>query len=52
MAPTCTSIAVRRHNRIAACLMTLDCVCQALQDGIPTCGIENIAGVRYRMGQT
>jgi hypothetical protein len=28
------------HNRIAACPRTLDCVQQALQDGIPTYEIE------------
>jgi hypothetical protein len=27
------------HNRIAACPRTLDCVQQALQDGMPTYGI-------------
>jgi hypothetical protein len=29
------------HNHVASCPRTLDCVLQALQDGIPTYGIEN-----------
>jgi energy-converting hydrogenase Eha subunit E len=29
------------HIRVASCPRTLDCVLQALQDGVPTYGIEN-----------
>jgi YspA, cpYpsA-related SLOG family len=37
------------HNRIAACPRTLDCVQQALQDGIPTYGIENVHAIPRRI---
>jgi hypothetical protein len=37
------------HDRIAACLKTLDCVRQALQDGIPTYGIENVHAIPRRI---
>jgi hypothetical protein len=37
------------HNRIASCPRTLDCVRQALQDGIPTCGIENVHAIPRRI---
>ncbi len=37
------------HSRIAACPRTLDCVQQALQDGIPTYGIENVHAIPRRI---
>jgi hypothetical protein len=37
------------QNRIAACPRTLDCVQQALQDGIPTYGIENVHAIPRRI---
>jgi hypothetical protein len=37
------------HNRIAGCPRTLDCVLQALQDGIPTYGIENVHAIPRRI---
>ena len=37
------------HDRIAACPRTLDCVLQALQDGIPTYGIENVHAIPRRI---
>ena len=42
------------HSRIAACPRTLDCVRQALQDQIPTYGIENVHAIprRIKRGDT
>jgi hypothetical protein len=37
------------HNRVASCPRTLDCVLQALQDGIPTYGIENQHAIPRRI---
>ena len=37
------------HSRIAACPRTLDLVHQALQDGMPTYGIENVHAIRRRI---
>jgi hypothetical protein len=37
------------HDRIAACARTLDCVHQALQDRIPTYGIENQHAIPRRI---
>ena len=37
------------HSRIAACPRTLDCVRQALQDQIPTYGIENVHAIPRRI---
>jgi hypothetical protein len=37
------------HDRIASCPRTLDCVRQALQDGIPTYGIENQHAIARRI---
>jgi hypothetical protein len=37
------------HNRVASCPRTLDCVLQALQDGIPTYGIENVHAIPWRI---
>jgi YspA, cpYpsA-related SLOG family len=37
------------HDRIASCSRTLDCVLQALQDGIPTYGIENVHAIPRRI---
>ena len=37
------------HERIAACPRTLDCVRQALQDRIPTYGIENEHAIPRRI---
>lgn len=37
------------HSRIAACPRTLDCVRQALQDHIPTYGIENVHAIPRRI---
>ena len=39
------------HNRIAACPRTLNCVQQALQDGIPTYGIENVHAIPRRISR-
>jgi YspA, cpYpsA-related SLOG family len=37
------------HSRIAACPRTLDLVHQALQDSIPTYGIENVHAIPRRI---
>jgi hypothetical protein len=37
------------HNHVASCPRTLDCVLQALQDGIPTYGIENVHAIPRRI---
>jgi hypothetical protein len=37
------------HNRVASCPRTLDCVLQALQDGIPTYGTENQHAIPRRI---
>ncbi len=42
-------LCVAVHNRVASCPRTLDCVRQALQEGIPTYGIENEHAIPRRI---
>ena len=37
------------HDRVASCPRTLDCVRQALQEGIPTYGVENVHAIPRRI---
>jgi hypothetical protein len=37
------------HPRVASCPRTLDCVSQALQENIPTYGIENVHAIPRRI---
>ena len=45
----CADLCIAVHDRIASCPRTLDCGHQALQDGIPTYGIENVHAIPRRI---